>query len=976
MTGNGTIPVTAPARDEPQDSRLVTILFAGLCGAAQEARTARDASMERAAARLLSLLEIIITRNESGQVLQGGADSLCAVFNKASEALNRSLEIQRAIEGFLVEAKQEGRPFWPRVRIGLHMGEVLLREEGRVEIVSRQVIRARQVMEAAGPGQVYASEAVIEAGRDFIEVPGKSLSLQFYGEYHLPGTGVVALGEVVDLRFCSPAPPKTCESNRIESTRLGRLELAGYRSLKRVGEGPMGVTYEAIDETNGHKVAIKALTPSFLEEAGEPWRTAIHRLEQLVVPGPGMELDGKSPPAPARLDSRAGSPASKMAEEDKAPGRSIDPQARKLVLPVVWRLDHQPPFLVREWIEGRPLDEALKKAKPERIARVFLHLCELLEQSHAQGLAHLNLKPGNLLVRVNDQVTALDWGLREGVERALLNSAWAAPEQVQNKESGPTTDIYAVGAILFKVLTGREPFTGDSVNQVVQAHLYEDPPLPSTFHSDVPDPLQRICLKALEKAPEDRYASMREMANDLNHFLRGEMVRTRPTAYDNLLFHRVSRHIGQVREWMRRGLLTVEESNRLMAAYEGLQRRGVPAAMESRVYPFWQTLVYIGGWAVVNGALLWLALHWSDLGRVEKLLLGSLPAVVAFALGFSMMRLERFRLAFVAYIVGVVAVPLLAGVWLHEFQMAARVSSSRLAEELFYSEGKVSWLTNGQIFWAALLTAGIAAAISFHTRTTTHSAQAAGAGMVLYASGLLFFGLKPHAETGQWAVIGLQSIPLLLITGAIAGGYLRRPEQSHQSEPWIYCATGLVLGIFYALSLQGLEQWTHLEESSRQPASLLLLAVAGAMETALGLLARERLKHRARAAVLLLVIIGLGNLLGGLALAGHHDTWPSSWPTGKLFGNVVPLPHLLLPPVSLLVALLACRFQMFSFLGMGLAGFAGSVHMLGELYFKEVTAWPRWIMLGGVACFLVALFAELRRARSRGAGDSANQFRL
>src|SRR5438874_10080620 len=106
------------------------------------------------------------------------------------------------------------------------------------------------------------------------------------------------------------------------------------------------------------------------------------------------------------------------------------------------------------------------------------------------------------------------------------------------------------------------------------------------------------------------------------------------------------------------GSLSDEESHRLLGAYEGLQRRGLPAVMEGRLFRLWQTLVYIGGWAVINGALLWLVQHWDTLSRAGKLLLGSVPALTTFALAAAMWQKERFRLFFVALIVAVLATPL------------------------------------------------------------------------------------------------------------------------------------------------------------------------------------------------------------------------------------------------------------------------------------------------------------------------------
>src|SRR5262249_13129954 len=158
----------------------------------------------------------------------------------------------------------------------------------------------------------------------------------------------------------------------------------------------------------------------------------------------------------------------------------------------------------------------------------------------------------------------------------------------------------------------------------------------------------------------------------------GETIRTRPTVYDNLLFNRVQKHVEQIKQWSAQGLLNAEESHRLLGSYEGLQRRGLPAVMEGRLFRLWQTLVYVGGWAVINGALLWLVQHWDSLSRAGKLMLGSMPAITTFALAAAMWRLERFRLFFVALIVAILATPLLMGVWLHEFDVASAVSSERL----------------------------------------------------------------------------------------------------------------------------------------------------------------------------------------------------------------------------------------------------------------------------------------------------------
>src|SRR5205823_2961779 len=192
-----------------------------------------DLEASNIASRMLTLQSIIITRDGAGQVLHFGGDSVLAVFHTASAALNRSLEIQRVL-GWVEDGARSERAR-PKLRIGLHMGEVLVQEGERLEIMSRHINRAHRIMEAAVPGQILASEAVVEAGKDFINVAKEFLAIQYHGEFYLKGAGATQLCEVVDVRFRKPQPPQLCAGNKFETALLGRLELAGYRSLGRLG---------------------------------------------------------------------------------------------------------------------------------------------------------------------------------------------------------------------------------------------------------------------------------------------------------------------------------------------------------------------------------------------------------------------------------------------------------------------------------------------------------------------------------------------------------------------------------------------------------------------------------------------------------------------------------------------------------------------------------------------------------------------
>jgi hypothetical protein len=167
-----------------------------------------------------------------------------------------------------------------------------------------------------------------------------------------------------------------------------------------------------------------------------------------------------------------------------------------------------------------------------------------------------------------------------------------------------------------------------------------------------------------------------------------------------------------------------------------------------------------------------------------------------------------------------------------------------------------------------------------------------------------------------------------------------------------------------------------MDSSHRDAASFLFLSALGAIQVTAGLLLRGYLKHRGRLATLAVIIIGLGNLLAGLAGSAAKDYWPQDWWRMVFFGKSIPISHVLLPLVSLSIALLACRFQIFAFLLLGLLGFAGSIHFLGFLYFENISAWPKMLMLVGALGFFLALFLELRRTRGNAIDDVVSQSRL
>src|SRR5271157_4162327 len=162
-------------------------------------------------------------------------------------------------------------------------------------------------------------------------------------------------------------------------------------------------------------------------------------------------------------------------------------------------------------------------------------LAQALHYAHGKGFIHCDLKPSNVLIDRDGQPQITDFGLgRRTAENSSLTATGAilgtpscmAPEQAagQRQSIGPATDVYGLGAILYELLTGRPPFRTSTMMETVLQVLERDPVAPRELVPGLPRELETICLKCLEKMPQDRYSTAQELANDLERFLQGDVV--------------------------------------------------------------------------------------------------------------------------------------------------------------------------------------------------------------------------------------------------------------------------------------------------------------------------------------------------------------------------------------------------------------------------------------------------------------------
>jgi serine/threonine-protein kinase len=199
--------------------------------------------------------------------------------------------------------------------------------------------------------------------------------------------------------------------------------------------------------------------------------------------------------------------------------------------------DEGRPFFSMKLIDGQSLAKQAGRFRddPRATARLISSLARAVHYAHGQGFLHCDLKPSNVLLDRQGKPYLTDFGLarRTGADSSLSavgailgTPSYMAPEQATGSrtELGPATDVYGLGAILYEVLTGRPPFRAPTIMETVVQVLERDPPPPRLLRPEVPQELESICLKCLEKSTRERYASAEALADDLDNYLRGESI--------------------------------------------------------------------------------------------------------------------------------------------------------------------------------------------------------------------------------------------------------------------------------------------------------------------------------------------------------------------------------------------------------------------------------------------------------------------
>lgn len=187
-------------------------------------------------------------------------------------------------------------------------------------------------------------------------------------------------------------------------------------------------------------------------------------------------------------------------------------------------------YMVMEWVDGkllRSILQELRKLPQERAIRIAVAISDALDYIHRNGVVHRDLKPENIMVDKDDHIKLIDFGIagKQGARRltfAKLSQVmgtpdYISPEQVKGKRGDGRSDIYALGVMLYEMLTGKAPFTGPNPFAIMNDRLLNNPVPPRELNPEISEQLQEVIYRALEREPQNRYATANEFAWDLEH---------------------------------------------------------------------------------------------------------------------------------------------------------------------------------------------------------------------------------------------------------------------------------------------------------------------------------------------------------------------------------------------------------------------------------------------------------------------------
>jgi serine/threonine protein kinase len=337
-------------------------------------------------------------------------------------------------------------------------------------------------------------------------------------------------------------------------------------------------------------------------------------------------------------------------------------------------IDSTRPFLVMGWIDGLELDQAWWNMEAPQRLELFERIVDATAALHDAGLVHLDIKPMNILVDRTGSPVIVDFGLARTSTHGSTGSSggtpgFAAPEQFDsNTHASPACDVYALGMLLYFGLTDRLPWSESDPRAIIERARSEEAPPPGEFIPDIPWPLQRITLAAIERNASHRYPDAKSLLRDIQRYRRGESVSAKPSSLLNNFQLQVQQRRDETEAWHARGMITRDEADHLARVYDRVQQPYSHWILDSRRLSISQVTLYCGAWMVLLAFTIGIGFSWEALGDAPWLRYG-IPLFFTGALtliGVKLIHSDHKRMALGYLFTACLAVPISIGIFLVE----------------------------------------------------------------------------------------------------------------------------------------------------------------------------------------------------------------------------------------------------------------------------------------------------------------------
>ena len=697
---------------------------------------------------------------------------------------------------------------------------------------------------------------------------------------------------------------------------IGRAqELLGsqYRVVKKVGQGAAGEVFQAIDTILDRPVAVKFLNKEYAAESTnkERWQEA-RLIGQLNHPN----------------------------------------------IAQIYHIGEQEGlrFIVMEWVEGLPLTEAWWEKTVQSRLGIFLQVLDAIAAAHRRGIVHRDIKPSNILVNSSSQVKVLDFGI--AVDTQLLENfddryyrgtpAFSAPEQITPPVKISTaTDVFALGILLYQLLTETLPFPQTDPKELFQAIKTEYPELPTALQEKVPIPLQNICLKALEKSPHRRYVNARDLSEDIGRYLRGEKVWSMPSFLTDKIQQEVFYHRQKLKIWRDNELVTQKEFDKLENIYEHMISPPDPSIIEARELSLSQVCLYLGGWIAVLGSFVLFYKTWDQIPVFWR----PTPAIAATALmilfGILMWRKKENRLAVGFLATANLLIPITILLTLGQWDILSSASYPWGTETIYQGlseAGSHLIVGNLQLYISSWSWLAFSFLFLRLTRSSIFVLFSIIAFLVWLTTCYIIAGMEdwtPDIIAGRYLFAGIG----LFILGTV----LDRHRLTHYA--WPLCVAGLAF-VVIPLSIIAISDNTLFGWLLSKPEGLiqdeqiaLSFACNGLIYLGLATICRSLGTILQRRLAQALNWFGPLHILGTLKILDTEDFASE--------GHQL-IYRILLPIASFAFVFSSVTRQMKSFFFSGLGGIAASVHKITVEYLDKYFAWPVSLIVTGIVWMFVS----------------------